>query len=112
MKSSVQLCGPRNKLNRLEGFRCIRGMGWLNSYLATGCAPDASKHGSDVATDEDREEEEEVGGTDTEKQHVRTLSVPELREALLSGRFLEVQWTATVSLALHHLEYGQQLANN
>ena len=75
-----------------------RGMGWLNSFLATNCAKvKASKHDDMVIADE-------VGAPDTERQDLRTISLSELRRAARAGDFLEVQWSATVALALLHPE--------
>jgi ADP-ribose pyrophosphatase len=77
-----------------------RGMGWTNAFLASRClkgsAPSDAKKGAGEA--------EEVGAADSERQDVRTLSLAELKEAVQAGRFLEIQWSATVALALLHLE--------
>jgi ADP-ribose pyrophosphatase len=77
-----------------------RGMGWTNAFLASQCqkgsAPSDAKKGAGEA--------EEVGAADSERQDVRTLSLAELTDAVQAGRFLEIQWSATVALALLHLE--------
>jgi ADP-ribose pyrophosphatase len=77
-----------------------RGMGWTNAFLASQCqkgsAPSDAKNGAG--------EVEVVGAADSERQDVRTLSLTELKEAVQAGRFLEIQWSATVALALLHLE--------
>lgn len=79
-----------------------RGMGWVNSFLATHCSrskeKDAIKRLSAAA------EEEEVGAADTERQDLKSITLQELREAATKGQFLEVQWSNTVSLALLHPE--------
>jgi 8-oxo-dGTP pyrophosphatase MutT (NUDIX family) len=80
-----------------------RGMGWLNSYLATDCTEQEDKKRV-PAVEAHQNEEEEVGVEDTEKQQLKSISLPELRQAVTNGQFLEVQWTATVSLALLHPE--------
>ena len=73
-----------------------RGMGWLNSFLATNCSRDPKyKH---VANEND------VGKPDTERQDMKRISLSQLRKAARGGRFLEVQWSATVALALQHEE--------
>jgi hypothetical protein len=78
-------------------------MGWLNSYLATDCTEQEDKKRV-PAVEAHQNEEEEVGVEDTEKQQLKSISLPELRQAVTNGQFLEVQWTATVSLALLHPE--------
>ena len=77
-----------------------RGMGWVNSFLASNCSRDAAKkdHSFEIAA------EDEVGAPDTERQDLRSISLTRLREAARNGEFLEVQWTATVALALLHPE--------
>jgi ADP-ribose pyrophosphatase YjhB (NUDIX family) len=74
-----------------------RGMGWLNGFLATQCtnrdSPKAAKKNHLLAADE-------VGVADTEKQNLKSITLTELRQAVLQGKFIEVQWTATVTQAL------------
>lgn len=71
-----------------------RGMGWLNSFLATKCSRDPNHKHIAVAN--------EIGAADTERQDLKTISLTQLREAARKGQFLEVQWSATVALALQH----------
>uniref|UniRef100_A0A7S3DRH8 Nudix hydrolase domain-containing protein n=1 Tax=Entomoneis paludosa TaxID=265537 RepID=A0A7S3DRH8_9STRA len=71
-----------------------RGVGWLNSFLATGCT--THQHAEVV------QDEGQVGKADTEEQILKRLSLSELREAFAAGKFLEVQWTATIGEALQH----------
>lgn len=79
-----------------------RGVGWLNSFLATDCSrrknrnPEEAKNGNHPV--------EEVGAADTEEQKLKSISLAEFREAALHGKFLEVQWTTTVAQALLHPE--------
>jgi hypothetical protein len=47
---------------------------------------------------------EEVGAADAERQDLKSITLRELREAATGGRFLEVQWSNTVSMALLHPE--------
>mmetsp|Transcript_14362 Transcript_14362/g.36088 ORF Transcript_14362/g.36088 Transcript_14362/m.36088 type:complete len:298 (-) Transcript_14362:62-955(-) len=70
-----------------------RGVGWLNSFLATGCEKH-SKLGKDHLL------AEEVGAADTEKQKIKSITLSELQTAATEGKFIEVQWTATVTQAL------------
>jgi ADP-ribose pyrophosphatase YjhB (NUDIX family) len=71
-----------------------RGMGWLNSFLATKCSR-GPKHKHVALANE-------IGAADTERQDLKTISLTQLREATRKGQFLEVQWSATVALALQH----------
>lgn len=79
-----------------------RGMGWVNSFLATHCSRSSKKkhsRGHDRAANA-----EEVGAADTERQDLKSITLRELREAATNGQFVEVQWSNTVSLALLHPE--------
>eukprot|EP00531_Pseudo-nitzschia_arenysensis_P011254 CAMPEP_0116127622 /NCGR_PEP_ID=MMETSP0329-20121206/6934_1 /TAXON_ID=697910 /ORGANISM="Pseudo-nitzschia arenysensis, Strain B593" /LENGTH=228 /DNA_ID=CAMNT_0003621725 /DNA_START=216 /DNA_END=902 /DNA_ORIENTATION=- len=70
-----------------------RGVGWLNSFLATECT-------NHEKLKENRLLAEEVGAADTEKQELKSITLTELRKAATEGKFIEVQWTATVTQAL------------
>mmetsp|Transcript_12986 Transcript_12986/g.36586 ORF Transcript_12986/g.36586 Transcript_12986/m.36586 type:complete len:306 (+) Transcript_12986:89-1006(+) len=70
-----------------------RGMGWLNGYVATNCS-----RGSKKAVHHSTEDQ--IGAADTEKQKLKSVSLAELRQALTEGKFMEVQWSATVAQAL------------
>jgi ADP-ribose pyrophosphatase YjhB (NUDIX family) len=74
-----------------------RGIGWLNGFLATQCTSTttSNRDSSKVAQKKD-----EVGVADTEKQNLKSITLTELRQAVLQGKFIEVQWTATVTQAL------------
>ncbi|KAG7355511.1 NUDIX family hydrolase [Nitzschia inconspicua] len=77
-----------------------RGMGWLNSFLATQCSkPRTHEHQPEHAMGVD-----EVGVADTEAQKLKSVTLKELKEAASNGLFMEVQWTATVAQALLHPE--------
>lgn len=71
-----------------------RGVGWTNSFLATDCQSENSEKHTVRA--------DEVGMADTEKQEMKVISLDELKESARNGRFLEIQWSATVALALLH----------
>lgn len=77
-----------------------RGMGWLHSFLATGCSHDKAN----ANANEHVALPDEVGAADTERQDLKSITLTELRELARNGEFLEVQWTATVALALLHPE--------
>lgn len=74
-----------------------RGGGWTNTYLAAHCQKTKQELQHDAVV-------EEVGVADTERQDLRRITLKELREAVLAGKFLEIQWSATVALALLHPE--------
>lgn len=76
-----------------------RGMGWVNSFIASDCrrqAASSRNRGTGGGA-------EEVGEADLERQDLISLTVNELRDAARNGRFVEVQWSNTVSLALLRL---------
>lgn len=80
-----------------------RGMGWVHPFLATDCFFDTS---DSVAGDGDSSKYDSskmVGARDTEKQHVRTMKLTDVRRAVMDGKFVEVQWSNTVALAMLHL---------
>lgn len=70
-----------------------RGGGWTNTYLATHC---------DTAQKDLQHRKDEVGAADTERQDLQRIGLHDLRQAVLDGKFLEIQWSATVALALLH----------
>jgi ADP-ribose pyrophosphatase len=72
-----------------------RGMGWTHTFLARQChtLDPKEQHKNNAAGSE-------VGGADTERQDVHRLSLDQVKTALLNGEFLEIQWSATVALAL------------
>jgi 8-oxo-dGTP pyrophosphatase MutT (NUDIX family) len=78
-----------------------RGMGWVYPYLAEDCSYVASGGGGRI--DDDGDIADVVGGRDVEERSVRRMTVDEVRDAVLDGRFVEVQWSNTVALAMLHL---------
>ncbi|GMI12497.1 hypothetical protein TrVE_jg5408 [Triparma verrucosa] len=46
---------------------------------------------------------DEAGQKDGEAQHIVRMSLPEITQAVLNGKFQEVKWTATFALALLHI---------
>jgi len=77
-------------------------MGWVNSFLATECSKKESRGGSDGY--KIKSSALDVGAADTERQDLKKITLTELRRAARRGEFLEVQWSATVALALLHPE--------
>jgi ADP-ribose pyrophosphatase YjhB (NUDIX family) len=75
-----------------------RGMGWVNGFLATTCSRDGANHKRHLSV------EGEVGAADSERQDLKRVTPTELKDAVRRGEFLEVQWSATVALALLHPE--------
>lgn len=70
-----------------------RGMGWVNPFLARDCKYSTTNQAAD-------ENANDVGGADMEKQKIISMSLTEVREAVKQGKFLEVQWSNTVALAI------------
>ncbi len=85
-----------------------RGMGWVYPFLATDCTYETAGivAGNLVSENGDRSNHDGskmVGAHDTEKQHVRKMSLTEVRRAVMDGKFVEVQWSNTVALAVLYL---------
>jgi ADP-ribose pyrophosphatase len=72
-----------------------RGMGWTNTYVARLCTATHNQ-----ATNHETAAVDEVGKADTEQQKLITMSLTEVQEAVMAGKFLEIQWSATVALAV------------
>mmetsp|Transcript_21762 Transcript_21762/g.61938 ORF Transcript_21762/g.61938 Transcript_21762/m.61938 type:complete len:295 (+) Transcript_21762:147-1031(+) len=70
-----------------------RGMGWLNSFHATGCKKNPNHVVHQYLPDE-------VGAADSEKQEIVSVTLSQLREAVTKSKFMEAQWSATVALSL------------
>jgi ADP-ribose pyrophosphatase YjhB (NUDIX family) len=79
-----------------------RGMGWLNSFLATQCSYPPPQRQKEQQNSIDLVDE--VGAADTEQQQLKSITLTELKQAARDGKFMEVQWTATVAQALLHPE--------
>jgi len=73
-----------------------RGVGWTSTYLARQCQA--------VAHQQDGVAMDQVGAVDTENQAQVRLSLQELQTLVQAGEFVEIQWTATVALAILHLQ--------
>jgi 8-oxo-dGTP pyrophosphatase MutT (NUDIX family) len=78
-----------------------RGMGWTNTFLAANCR----KAKPTEMAGQHQNQEEEVGVADTERQDLKRIGLSGLRQAAIAGEFLEIQWTATVALALLRPEF-------
>lgn len=74
-----------------------RGMGYTNSFVMMDCSfiEDSSQEYRGANS-------EEVGESDQEQQDVIRMSTSQVQEAVRQGKFLEVQWSNTVALALIH----------
>ena len=89
-----------------------RGAGWTNSFLAMQCSPAAAavtEKAPDNKGHSAADNTEEVGVADTERQNIKIISLEELRQAAQDGKFLEIQWSATVALSLLHPELTKYL---
>mmetsp|Transcript_21041 Transcript_21041/g.31890 ORF Transcript_21041/g.31890 Transcript_21041/m.31890 type:complete len:91 (-) Transcript_21041:165-437(-) len=62
-----------------------------------------NNHDANNDNPNNEEKEKEVGGRDTEKQHLRIMKLSDVKKAVMDGRFMEVQWSNTVALAMLHL---------
>jgi len=74
-----------------------RGIGWVNSFLFRDCSKSKSGGGGggEVINAAD-----EVGKPDAERQDLISMTKDEVKESLMRGEFLEVQWSNTVALAM------------
>lgn len=78
-----------------------RGLGWVHAFLVRDCvsekklSEEAAKEAGNNVADADSKQELQI---------IRRLTLPQVEEAVLSGRFVEVQWSNTVSLAILHLK--------
>lgn len=75
-----------------------RGMGWTHTYLAQGCRKDSNTEGAVKSRGD------EVGAADAERQDRKIMSLTEIREAVQDGKFIEIQWSATVALAIMYID--------
>lgn len=76
-----------------------RGMGYTNSFVMMDCSYIRS-----ATEEQDSAKNEEVGESDKEQQDVVKMSTSQVRDAVRQGKFLEVQWSNTVALALMHTD--------
>lgn len=84
------------KFKALGRFRTDvnRGMGWVNSFLAHDCQKKA------LSTNNSFDPSDEVGSKDVERQDVISMGVDEVMQNVKDGKFVEVQWSNTVALAM------------
>lgn len=85
-----------NRIQALGMYRTDvnRGLGWVHGYLAEECVPFQNNSGALVADADSKQE----------AQTIRHLSLEQLEEAVIGARFVEVQWTAAVAVALIHIK--------
>jgi hypothetical protein len=74
-------------------------MGYTNSFVMMDCSYIKSGTG-----EQDSAKKEEVGESDKEQQDIVRMSTSQVRDAVRHGKFLEVQWSNTVALALMHTD--------
>lgn len=71
-----------------------RGIGWVNSFLFRDCRKSGGGEGETINA------ADEVGKADVERQDLMSMTKDEVKESLMRGEFLEVQWSNTVALAM------------
>uniref|UniRef100_A0A7S2P8B9 Nudix hydrolase domain-containing protein n=1 Tax=Skeletonema marinoi TaxID=267567 RepID=A0A7S2P8B9_9STRA len=74
-----------------------RGMGWIHPFLARDCKYGEFDDGSGEPSNAD------VGAHDMEKQNVQSMTLSEVKVSVMNQKFIEVQWSNTVALAMLHL---------
>lgn len=70
----------------------------MHPYLATDCAYIKSS-----SNNEKNEEEPVIGGHDTEQQQIKVMKLSDIKKAVVENKFVEVQWSNTVALAMLHI---------
>lgn len=89
-----------SKLKALGRYRTDvnRGLGWVNGFLADDCSASTASNKNGALQDVvDADAKQEL-------QELRRLTLKDVHLAVMAGRFVEVQWSNTVSLALLHLQ--------
>ena len=78
----------------------------VHPYLATDC-----KYITSNITNKDDNKQltegEEVRKHDTEEQNIQIMKLSDVKKAAMDGRFVEVQWSNTVALALLHISEAE-----
>lgn len=77
-----------------------RGMGWVHPFLARDCV--YTKTAPQLFAG-DTESNGNVGAHDIEWQNIQSMTLNEVKDAVMKERFIEVQWSNTVALAMLHL---------
>ena len=112
-----QRCAQWQSLGRFR-TDVNRGLGWTHTYLARDCTTTTINNNNNNPSSESSKSaqqqqhprdstvtaDEVVGAADTERQDVKIMSLSEVRKALQAGEFLEIQWTATIALAMLYYE--------
>lgn len=80
-----------------------RGMGWVHPYLARDCSYSKIIIGSGVEQDDVEESNANVGVHDIEKQNIQSMTLSEVKASVMDQKFVEVQWSNSVALAMLHL---------
>ena len=97
MEEELNFVCEKSELVHLGRYRTDvnRGLGWVNAFLALDCENRRTSGSALEVADAD---------TKQEVQHSKRLSMLELDQEAKKGRFVEVQWSNTVSLALLYLK--------
>ena len=85
-----------------------RGLGWVHAFLVRDCVSEKELSGGEEAIKAVRNN---IADADSkqELQTMRRLTLPQVEEAALSGKFVEVQWSNTVSLAMLYLKKEEHI---
>jgi ADP-ribose pyrophosphatase len=76
-----------------------RGMGWVHPYLARDCIYSTTIQN----VNGNSEKGNDVGAFDIERQNVQSMTLSEVKDAVKKEKFVEVQWSNTVALAMLHI---------
>jgi len=79
-----------------------RGMGWVHQFLARNCVYTKTKT-LPLLVGDTTESNGNVGAHDIERQNIQSMTLNEVKDAVMKERFVEVQWSNTVALAMLHL---------
>ncbi len=78
-----------------------RGMGWVHPFLARNCV--YTKTTLPLLVGDTTESNGDVGAHDIERQNIQSMTLNEVKDAVMKERFVEVQWSNTVALAMLYL---------
>ena len=68
----------------------------MHPYLATDCTYITSNINNE-------KNEQVIGGHDTEQQQIKVMKLSDIKKAVVENKFVEVQWSNTVALAMLHI---------
>ena len=71
----------------------------MHPYLATDCTYNITSSNKN----EKNEQVQVIGGHDTEQQQIKIMKLSDVKKAVVENKFVEVQWSNTVALAMLHI---------